>query len=171
MQIRPYKPTDAQALTNLFMRSVEAIGPRHYSAAQVAAWAARAPSPDRLAALLADGRLRLVAADAQNRPLAFADLERDGHVAFLYCAQEAAGQGVTAALYTALEQRARSAGIARLFAEASEAARRFFVKQGFTVTAERRFEISGVPIHNHAVEKLLASPALAGSLLAREIAP
>jgi putative acetyltransferase len=43
----------------------------------------------------------------------------------------------------------------RLYSEASEAARRFFLKQGFAVVSKRLFEISGVPIHNYAMEKWL----------------
>jgi putative acetyltransferase len=43
----------------------------------------------------------------------------------------------------------------RLYAEASEAARRFFLKKSFAVVNKRAFEISSVPIHNYAVEKRL----------------
>ncbi|MEX0760201.1 MAG: GNAT family N-acetyltransferase, partial [Tistlia sp.] len=142
----------------LYRRSVEEIGARHYAASQVEAWAALAPSPARLRELAGDGRVRLVAVDASVRPLAFVDLEPDGHIHLLYCAPEAAGRGVVSALYEVLESLARERGIARLFAEASEAARGFFTRQGFAVTARREFEVAGVPIHNYAVEKLLPAP-------------
>ena len=159
-KIRPYAEPDAEPLAVLFRRSIEDIGSRDYSAPQVAAWASRVPSAERLHALAADGRTRLVAVDRADRPLAFADLEADGHIDFLYAAPEAAGTGVVAALYDELEQGARRRHIGRLYAEASEAARRFFLKQGFVVTAKREFEISGAPIHNYAVEKdLTAAPA------------
>jgi putative acetyltransferase len=49
----------------------------------------------------------------------------------------------------------RERGIKRLHAEASEAARRFFLKRGFAVVRKPAFEIAGVPIHNYAVEKWL----------------
>ena len=68
---------------------------------------------------------------------------------------EAAGTGVAAALYDRLERTARERGMKRLHAEASEAARRFFLRKGFSVVNRRAFEISGVPIHNYAVEKWL----------------
>lgn len=155
MIIRPFRPGDADALSDLYRRSVEAIGPRDYSPEQVAAWASLTPSAERLRALAADGRATLVAVDADHAPLAFGDLEPDGHIHFLYCAPEAAGIGIVAALYAGLERRARVAGMARLYSEASEAARRFFLRQGFAVLARRDFEIAGVPIHNYAVEKRL----------------
>lgn len=154
--IRPYRPSDAPSLPEIYRRSVEQLGGRCYSPAQVAAWASLVPTAEAFDALSHDGRLRLVAADGEGRPVAFADLEPDGHLQFLYCAPEAAGRGVTAALWAALEQAARERGIARLYAEASELARPFLLSRGFVETARRDFEVAGVPIHNYAVEKRLA---------------
>jgi putative acetyltransferase len=159
MPVRPYKPADAIHMSALYRRSVEQLGPRHYTGAQVAAWVSCCPSPDRFRALSADGRWTLVAVDDADRPVAFSDLEPDGHIHFLYCAPEAAGTGVTAGLYDALEGIARAQGIGRLYTEASEAARRFFAKHGFTTVVRRDYEIAGVPIHNYAMEKRLDAAA------------
>lgn len=156
IRIRPYASRDASAIAALFRRSVRAIGPRDYTAEQVAAWASAAPSPARIEALARDGRTMLVAVDAADRPLAFGDLEPDGHIRFLYCAPEAAGSGVAAMLCAALERDARARGVTRLHAAASEAARRFFLRVGFRVVSRRDFAVAGVPIHNYAVEKVLA---------------
>jgi putative acetyltransferase len=155
MRIRRYEARDAGALADLYRRSVEQIGPQDYAEGQVEAWAARGPSAAQIDARSTDGRTTLVAVDDRDQPLAFGDLEHDGHIDCLYCAPEAAGKGVAAALYDRLEQIARERGMARLHAEASEAARRFFLKRGFAVVRRRAFEISGVPIHNYAVEKWL----------------
>lgn len=156
MKIRRYEAKDALPLAQLYVQSVEQVGPRDYSAPQIAAWLSLAPSPERIHALRADGRSRVVAVDDADRPLGFADLEQDGHIHFLYCAPDAVGQGVAAAIYDELEQIARDASITRLYSEASEAARRFFLKQGFVVTARRQLEIAGTAIHNYAVEKQLS---------------
>lgn len=156
MKIRRYDAKDAAPLAALYVRSVEQIGSRDYSARQVAAWASLAPSPARLHALGTDGRTTLVAVDGSDRPVAFADLEPDGHVHYLYCSPEMAGRGVVSTLYDALEGIAREAGMSRLYTEASEAARRFFLKKGFVVTSRREFEIAGTQIHNYAMEKFLA---------------
>lgn len=155
MKIRRYDAKDAVPLAELYVRSVEQVGSRYYSAPQVAAWASLAPSPARLHALGTDGRTTLVAVDGSDLPVAFTDLEPDGHIHFLYCSPEAAGTGVASALYDALEGIAREAGMSRLYAEASEAARRFFLKKGFVVTSKREFEVVGTPMHNYAVEKRL----------------
>ncbi len=155
MTVRAYEKEDAATLGEIFVKAVEQIGSHDYSPAQVKAWVARCPAPARLEELLKDGRIRLVAVDESNRPLAFCDLEPDGHVDFFYCAPEAAGTGVTDNLYDVVEQTARLRSITRLFSEASEPARRFFLKRGFVVIARRDFEISGVSIHNYSVEKVL----------------
>jgi putative acetyltransferase len=152
-RIRPARPEDDAAIADLYRRSVTGIGPRDYSPVQVAAWAGRAPSAEVVAARNADGRTVLVAVDDADRPIAFGDVEADGHIDFLYCAPEAAGRGIAAAIYDHLELAARAAGATRLHVEASEAARRLFARKGFRLVARRDREIDGVAIHNFAMEK------------------
>ena len=43
----------------------------------------------------------------------------------------------------------------RLYVEASELARRLFLRKGFTVVTRRDFAVGGVMIHNYAMEKRL----------------
>jgi putative acetyltransferase len=155
MHIRPFRQEDAPALAALFHAAVHGIAALHYSAAQVAAWAPDVPDPARFRARGADGRLLLVAADATDAPLAYGDLEADGHIDHLFCRPDAAGTGVTAALYAAIEAAARAQGLARLYADASEPARRFFAKQGFVAIARHDFELAEVAIHNFRMEKRL----------------
>lgn len=155
MKVRPFRPEDAPALAALFHAAVHGIAGRHYTEAQVNAWAPKVPDPARFAARAADGRVLLVAADESDAPLAYGDLEADGHIDHLFCRPDAAGTGVAAALCAALEAEARALGLARLYVEASEPARRFFLKRGFALLARRDFELDGVPIHNFAMEKRL----------------
>lgn len=154
MRIRTYEATDATLLADLSRRSVIELGPRHYTREQVRAWASVLPRPERVH-VIAESRTTLVAVDDEDKPLAFGDLEADGHLDFLYCAPKAAGTGVAGCLYEQLEERARAAGIARLFTEASEGARGLFLRHGFVVIRRRELVVSGVPIHNFAMEKLL----------------
>lgn len=156
VSIRTYRAGDAAGIADLYRRSVEGIGPRDYSAAQVAAWASRTPDVDRIEALTADGRETFIAADATDRPVGLIDLEADGHINFLYCAPGFAGRGVAGQLYEALELRARERKIVRLYSDASEAARRFFLRRGFAELHRRELMIGDTPIHNYAVEKRLA---------------
>ena len=155
MRIRPARPDDAPALAALFHAAVHGIAAAHYTPAQVNAWAPEVPDPARFAARAADGRTLLVAADDGDAPLAYGDVEADGHIDHLFCRPDAAGTGVTAALYEAIEAAARRRGIARLYTEASEPARRFFLKRGFRVLERNDFELGGVAIHNMRMEKAL----------------
>lgn len=158
VSIRPSRRGDGPALSMLYRRSVRDLGPRRYTPEQVDAWADLAPSPQRFDATLDDGRLRLVAVNAADGPVAFADLEPDGHIDLFYCAPEAAGTGIAGGLYAALESAAVAHGLERLYAEASAVAQGFFQRQGFTVLARRDVQIGGVTIHNFSVEKRLGQP-------------
>lgn len=155
VSIRPFQPADAPALASLFHAAIHEIAARHYSPAQIAAWAPAVPDPARFLARGTDGRILLVAENADGAPLAYGDVEADGHIDHLFCRPDAAGTGVAATLYAALEAAAAGQGIARLYTEASEPARRFFEKRGFTVDHRRDFELAGVPIHNYAMHKRL----------------
>lgn len=106
-------------------------------------------------ARVSDGRRVFVAVTEEDRPMAFLELEADGHIDCFYCHPDAAGQGIGLALYTEAARAATDQGISCLTVEASEAARRFFVKVGFEVVSRRDFLIRTVPIHNYAMRKAL----------------
>lgn len=162
MRIRPFRPGDEADLAEIFFTAVREIASRHYSEEQVKAWGPIVPATERFTARAADGRKIFVATDENDRPLAYGDLEPDGHIDHLFCRPEAAGTGGTAILYCELEAEAVRAGIDSLYVEASEPARRFFLKQGFEVIERRDFELTGVPIHNFRMEKRLGTASVPG---------
>jgi putative acetyltransferase len=153
LTIRPFRSPDAQSLARIFFAAIHEIARHHYSEEQVNAWAPVIPNPERFIQRGTDGRLLLVAVDDSDEPIAYGDLEADGHIDHLFCRPDAAGTGVTSVLYDHIEAAAADRGITRLFVEASEPARRFFLKKGFEDVERRDFELSGVPIHNFAMEK------------------
>jgi putative acetyltransferase len=69
------------------------------------------------------------------------------------------GSGVASALYDRLEQEAKERGLGRLFVEASETARKLFLRKGFTELKRSDFVLRGVRIHNYLMEKLLRPQA------------
>jgi putative acetyltransferase len=153
--IRPYKPADAPDLAETLHEAVHAIGARDSTPEQLGAWSpAPMPSEDYMVRV-ADGRTVLVAVPAGGRPVAFIELEADGHIDCFYCNPDVAGSGVGRALFRHAQSRAIEAGYPRLFVEASEAARRFFLREGFHVIACREFQLRGVIIHNYAMGKTL----------------
>jgi putative acetyltransferase len=157
LRVRRFRAGDEADLAEIFFSAIHEIASRHYSAEQVGAWAPQLPAAERFTARAADGRTILVAVDESDRPLAYGDLEADGHIDHLFCRPEVAGSGVAAAVYRALEAEAVGKGIERIYVEASEPARRFFAKQGFEMIERQEFELAGVPIHNFRMEKRLKS--------------
>jgi len=153
--IRYYKSNDAADLANIFYRSVKGIDASYYSTEQLKAWASVEPTAEKMHERFTDGRSVLIAVDQQDRPLAFIDLESSGHIDLLFCAPEVSRQGISSYLYKQLEELAIRRQMPRLHVEASEVARGFFQKQGFSVIARRDFTIKSVAIHNYAMEKQL----------------
>ena len=153
--IRPYRDEDAEAVAAVCAAAIEAIGPRAYAPEQVAAWRARHPGPQRYRDVVADGAEIIVAADEQDEPVAYALLERDGHLDHLYCHPDHTRRGLADLLLAETEVMARHWGVERLYTEASDLARPAFERTGYSVTHKREFEIDGVPIHNWAMEKPL----------------
>lgn len=96
-----------------------------------------------------------MAADADDRPVAYIDLEPDGHINRLFCAPEAVGQGIASRLYDVVEAAAREQGIKSLFTEASELARRLFERKGFVVIERQDLVVRSVAIHNYRMAKAL----------------
>lgn len=168
MRVRPFRPDDAPFLAAIFHAAVHEIAGLHYSAEQIEAWSPEPPDPDRFLRRAGGERGLLVAVDALDRPLAYGDLKADGHIDNLYCRPDVAGIGVASFLYDRIEAAAVDQGIGRLFVEASEPARRFFLKKGFNALRRRDFYLGAVPIHNFEMEKLLTAPAIPpGSTQAR----
>ncbi|MEQ5786729.1 GNAT family N-acetyltransferase [Erythrobacter sp. NFXS35] len=157
--IRPFRTDDAEAMAVLTGAAIRGIGSRAYAPAQVAAWNARHPGPERFLASAAKGDTILVAVNAADLPTAYALLEPDGHLDMLYCHPDYAGQGYAGKLLAMAENRARASGTTRLFTEASELARPVFARAGFRVVQRRDFTIphagADVAIHNYAMEKVL----------------
>ena len=149
--IRPWQDGDAAALAAIFERAVRTIGARDYSPAQIEAWIGHEPREESFRARMSDGRRCWVALDSRGEVTAFVDLEADGHIDFLFADPDVAGRGVATSLLDVLERTARDEGLARLYVEASEAARRFFLKRGYSVERRRDFEIRDVAIHNYAM--------------------
>ncbi len=158
--IRPYRDEDAEALSEINAAAIAEIGPRAYSPEQVAAWSARHPGSDHFRERVAAGRVILVGADADDRPVAYALIEPDGHVDHLYNHPDHTRRGLATQLLARVETYAAAHGAKRLCTDASDLARPAFERAGYRMTERREFTIPHegrkVPIHNWAMEKLLA---------------
>lgn len=161
--IRRYQPRDAAGIAALFHAAVHATPSSDYSATQRTAWSAAPFDPDRYHRKASQPTYRVwVAVDVSDSPVGFIELEVDhathdqaGHIDCFYRHPDWRGCGLGPALYATLEAEARKQGLTRLFLEASEAARRFCLSQGFVDLGRREFRRQGVTMHNYAMEKPL----------------
>lgn len=158
--VRPFRDGDETAIAGIMERAIRTIGPRAYSTEQIAAWAERAFTTERVRKRVDLGALIWIAADKNDTPVAYTLLEQDGHLDHLYCDPDHTRQGLAARLLKEAEQIARTLECPRLFTEASELARPAFERAGYTVTHRRDFTIPykgrEIPIHNFAMEKALS---------------
>jgi putative acetyltransferase len=153
--IRSYERRDADEVADVFYRSAHEVALSDYTPEQVSAWVPQRWDAEKEHQRSGDGRLILVAESESGHVVAFIDLEPDGHIDRLYSAPEAAGRGVASRLYDGIEAAARDQGINRLYTEASELARRFFLRKGFAVLERQDKILRGVPIHNYRMAKTL----------------
>lgn len=155
--MRRYASGDAGAVADVFFRSVREAALADYSAEQVHAWAPERRDPDWFDRRARDGRVFLVAVNLADEIVGYADLESNGHIDHMFCRPDVVGHGVASRLYDTLERHARSAGINRLFVEASESARRLFAHKGFALLRRQDLVVQGVDIHNYVMEKLIGA--------------
>jgi putative acetyltransferase len=156
-RIRPYEAGDGPALALAFNRAVGEIAALVYEREQIEAWLDGGMTAEDCERRCGDGRLVWVAVDEGNVPQAFIDLEADGHIDMLFCGPERAGRGLASALYTRLEEAARERGITRLYVEASEVAKPFFLRRGFALLCRNDFTRNGALLHNYSLEKPLSA--------------
>ncbi|WP_298434123.1 GNAT family N-acetyltransferase [uncultured Jannaschia sp.] len=144
LEIREGRAADLPALIEIFWRGVhEGAAPRYDDAERVA-WLPARPDVAAFAQRLADQTVRV--AERDGAPVGFMTLRGDGYLDLAYVAPEERGQGTADALLAVLENGARAAGHTRLTARASDLARPFLARLGWTVVAPAPQVRDGVTI-------------------------
>ena len=155
-RLRPYVPTDTQALVQLFTDTVHAINRRDYSQQQCAAWAPHAYDLARWQSRF--GQKQPLVAEQDGIIVAFGELEPDGHIDAFYVHASYQGQGIATQLLDALEQQAHARQLVRLYAEVSITALPFFQHHGFQIIAEQTVTVRGVAMLNYRMERRASRP-------------
>jgi putative acetyltransferase len=153
MKVRHFESRDNDALPGIFVESVRAIPLGDYSVAQVEVWAAAPIDAERWLRGGA-GRVVLVAEEGAEAA-GFVSFEADGHIDHLYVHPRFQRKGAASALVEQIEIRAKAAGLARIFTEASITARPFFERVGFRVIEPQTVVKSKAAFVNFAMEKSL----------------
>jgi putative acetyltransferase len=155
LAMRPMLPTDAPLLAEIFRASIEELTTDDYSEAQQAAWASAADDEREFGAEL-EGALTLVATFG-GAAVGFASLADHTRIDMLYVHPAAAGQGAGAMLCDALEKLATARGAKELSVDASDTARGFFEKRGFSAKTRNTMTVNGEWLANTTMVKPLGA--------------
>lgn len=154
VHLRPALPLDIDALWALRTVAVRISCATHYSAEQVAVWAA-SPVPAGYADLLAAGGGIVAVHDGVIAGYAMLDLDKH-EVDAVFVDPGKGGLGIGKRLLAALEGLAREHGIARLHLSASLNAVPFYRAAGFVALREEAYaHPSGIMLASVAMEKVL----------------
>jgi len=154
LAMRPMLPTDVPLLAEIFRAAIEELTADDYSAAQQEAWASAADDEEEFGRRLA-GELTLVATYGGSA-VGFASLAGNAKIDMLYVHPAAAGQGAGAMLADALEKLAAARGTKELTVDASDTARGFFEKRGFTAKTRNTVPLGDEWLANTTMTKALA---------------
>ena len=155
LAMRPLLPEDVPLLAEIFRAAIAELAADDYSEAQQEAWASAADDEAEFGARLA-GELTLVATFG-GAAVGFASLAGNSRIDMLYIHPAAAGQGAGAMLCDALERLAAGRGAKELTVEASDNARGFFEKRGFTPRTRNTVSLAGEWLANTTMVKPLAA--------------
>ena len=155
LAMRPMLPDDVPLLAEIFRAAIEDLTADDYSEAQQEAWASAADDEEEFGAKLA-GELTLVATFG-GAPVGFASLAGSTRIDMLYVHPAAAGQGAGAMLCDALEKLGAARGSKELTVDASDSARGFFEKRGFSAQSRNTVSLAGEWLANTTMTKPLAA--------------
>jgi putative acetyltransferase len=155
LAMRPMLPTDAPFLAEIFRASIEDLTADDYSAAQQEAWASVADDEEEFAAKLA-GELTLVATFG-GAAVGFAALAGNSRIDMLYVHPAATGHGAGTMLCDALEKLAGARRAKELTVDASDTARGFFEKRGYTAKSRNTVLLNGEWLANTTMVRPLAA--------------
>lgn len=154
MVLRPYAPSDCQALAELFHHTVHTVNAGDYTPEQLDAWSPGAVDLEGWNRSFLE-RHTLVAEEG-GRIVGFGDMDGTGYLDRLYVHKDCQGRGIASAICEALERAADTAG---LTTHASITARPFFEKRGWQVVKEQQVERRGVLLTNYIMKKTNSGPS------------
>lgn len=153
LALRPFLPEDTPLIAEIFRESILELTSDDYSEAQQEAWIARADDLETFAARL--GKQLTLIATLEGSPVAFASLAGNTRIDMLYVHPAASGQGAARMLIDALEKLAGARGADKLTVDASDTARGFFEKYGYTAQQRNSVSVGDEWLANTTLSKTL----------------
>ncbi|MFN8829389.1 MAG: GNAT family N-acetyltransferase [Labrys sp. (in: a-proteobacteria)] len=160
--LRPYLPSDAEALALIYQAAILELTGDDYSERQQEEWAAEADDVDEFGVSLAS-MLTLIAVE-KGEAIGFASLKGADHVEMLFVHPSAARRGVGSALLDALERIAGARGAKALTTEASDTSQPLFARRGYQPVRRNTTAIGDEWFGTTTMTKKLAPVEPAGTL-------
>ncbi len=154
-KLRPFLPSDTNALRDLFAQSIEELTQDSYDEAQRAAWIEAAEDATAFGQRLAAGVTLIVGAGGQLQ--GFATLKGNTEIDLIYVHPHGAGQGVGSTLLDALERIATARGATSVTVDASDMALPFFEHRGYVATQRNARPLGDVWLSNTTMKKQLGA--------------
>ncbi len=155
--LRPFLPQDTPMLADIFRASVEGLTEEDYNPAQQEAWAAEADDLEALAERL--GKHLALIATLDGSPVGFISLDGPTAIGLFYVHPAVAGQGVGRMLYEAVEKLSAARGVPHLAVDASDSAREFFQRRGFSLERRNTVSVGNEWLSNTTMKKQLKGAA------------
>ena len=153
IQLRTLTPQDTVAAASIFFAAVHEGTADVYSQEQRRAWAGDQPAPQvwqhRFDTM--DG----VAATKGNAMVGFMTIDAKGYIDLAFVHPDYMGTGIGRVVYHAIEDRARALGVRQLTTYASEKAKPFFCRMGWSVEAPNTVTKGAVTLRNYKMFKAL----------------
>jgi putative acetyltransferase len=153
--LRPFLPTDAPVLAQIFRDGIAELTGEDYDEAQQAAWIACADDEALFTNRLATA-LTLIATindSRNNSPVGFISLKGKDHIDMLYVHPSVAGEGVGTLLCDAIIKLAQARGATLVTTDASDTARPLFEKLGFEAKYRQTVEVADEWLGSTRMEK------------------
>lgn len=146
VNVREALPGDAAAITDLVRRSITLLcGPDHGDDPSLLEPWLRNKTVENVTAWIKSPRNYTLLAEIGATPAGVAILNVGGEVLLNYVDPAARFRGVSAALLTALEQRARALGLTEVRLESTRTARRFYEERGYRPQDGEQCALGTVP--------------------------
>jgi putative acetyltransferase len=151
--IRQFHSEDVEDICHLYYDTVHSINRRDYIHEQVNAWAPYRNNYSEWGEKL--DRTQPLVATICDEIVGFAELENNGHIDCFYVHKDYQKIGVGTKLLNAINQRANSSRMSRLYAEVSITAKTFFEKHNFKLLSKQSVVVRSVELTNFLMEKIL----------------
>lgn len=145
--LRKYKPSDCQALAELFYDTVHAVCKDDYSEKQLYAWATG--TVDLIRWNQSFWSHYTIVAEINGNIAGFGDIDSNGYLDRLYVHKDYQRRGIGSSICSILENMVNSD---KIITHASITAKGFFEKRGYKVIKEQQVKRQGIILTNYIME-------------------